>query len=110
MVAANGAPKNYDEAVERLAQEHMRLPESERPQAIYFFPDPAGQIVRLLEVTSLTPASGEVMPIPLAPSADFPFRSRIAEVTPDEWSRIESGQILMPEGWDLGRKKRLWPL
>ncbi len=58
--------------------------------------------VKLLEVNPSTSPSG-VLPIAFAPDLpSVPFASVVVEVTPDEFAKIEAGQIPLPNDWQLG--------
>jgi len=59
-------------------------------------------VVRLLEVTDLVPETGEVYPIEFGPTREMPYRTVVAQVTPEEWAQIQAGDIELPVGWDLG--------
>jgi hypothetical protein len=62
----------------------------------------SGEPVKLLEVNPATSPSG-ILPIAFAadPPA-VPFPSVVVEVTPDEFARIQEGQLVLPNGWTLG--------
>ena len=58
--------------------------------------------VKLLEVNRATSASG-VLPIAFAADPpSVPFPSVVVEVTPDEFARIQGGQLSLPNDWSLG--------
>lgn len=100
-------PTKYADAVQDLARCHAR--ELGNGVTIFSMPDPSGKNVRLLEVTGRTVPSDPVIAIPFAPSKTFPFRSLIVQVTPAEWKRIRSGDMTLPEGWNLGELRKVWP-
>src|SRR5258706_3347004 len=62
--------------------------------------------IRLLEVNEVTVPTGNVEVFGFRPSADVPFWTHVAEITPHELERIRSGQIPLPNGWDLQRAQR----
>lgn len=101
-------PKSYEEAVDVLARSHAS--ELGNGVQIFAFADPAKEQVRLLEVTDQTLPSGTVVPIGFGRAPSFPFRSQVAQVTPEEWKQIERGAIGLPAGWDLAHRSRVWPL
>lgn len=59
--------------------------------------------VRILEVNAATPATGSVEPYGFAPTADVPFRTVIAEITPEEYEQLRADPATLkhPPGWDL---------
>ena len=58
--------------------------------------------VKLLEVNPATSPSG-VFPIAFAADPPSnPFPSVVVEVTPDEYARIEHGDLRLPNDWTLG--------
>ncbi|MBY0313135.1 MAG: hypothetical protein K2W85_13780 [Phycisphaerales bacterium] len=102
----NTPPKSYVDAVRELTVAHG---EALQPgDRIFIFDDPAKREVRLLEVTSDTVPTG-VMPVAFRPQPEFPFRSVIVQITPQEWQSIEQGRLALPEGWDLASKRTAWP-
>lgn len=100
-------PNKYEQAVRELARSHAR--ELGNGVTIYALLDETGRDVQLLEVTSRTAPLGWVMVVPFAASKEFPFRTRIAQITPDEWKRVRSGEMSLPEGWEVDRLQRVWP-
>lgn len=89
------------EVVNNLAQLHFDA-DSAIEQLIWI---PNGkeeeEQVRLLEVNRTTIPSEHVLVFHFAPSLDIPFRQLIADVTPTEWKKIQSGTRPLPEGWNL---------
>lgn len=65
----------------------------------------ATEPIKLLEVNENTFASG-VHPLQFgpAPASGIPFPSVIVEVTPDEFSKIQSEELKLPRGWVLGEE------
>jgi hypothetical protein len=62
----------------------------------------AREPVKLLEVNPATSPSG-VLPIAFAADPPtVPFPSVVVEVTPDEFARIEQGELRLPNNWTLG--------
>jgi hypothetical protein len=61
--------------------------------------------IKLLEVNDNTFASG-VRPLQFgpAPASGVPFPSVIVEVTPEEFTRIQSDELKLPRGWTLGEE------
>jgi hypothetical protein len=61
--------------------------------------------IRLLEVNENTVESG-IMPLHFgpAPASGIPFSSVIIEVTPNEFKRIQSNELKLPNGWEIGEE------
>jgi hypothetical protein len=70
---------------------------------IKFFPTTSPSEVRLLEVSSAAPTTGEILPFRFA--ADIKnrveFPSIVILVSPSEWQDIQTHRLGLPEGWDL---------
>lgn len=65
--------------------------------------------IKLLEINAATPPSGSVEVFSFAPSADTPYRTVVAEITPDEFERLKRNEMKLPAGWSLAKaepKKR----
>ena len=66
--------------------------------------------IRFIEVNALltTPQVGRVESVDFSPTIDgLNFRVLVADVTPDEWQRIQDKKLLLPEGWDLKDCRKL---
>lgn len=61
--------------------------------------------IKLLEVNANTVESG-VMPLHFgpAPARGIPFSSVIIEVTPNEFEKIRSHELKLPDGWEIGEE------
>ena len=57
----------------------------------------------ILEVTEFTAPMG-VMPLGFGPDPDQGLRrpSVVIQITPEEFERIQSGELKLPEGWTVG--------
>jgi hypothetical protein len=94
------------EAAKELAKRHYEL-EAGLTQ-IFFITDKAeahvirAEPIKLLEVNSNTVESG-VMPLHFGPAPDsgIPYSSIIIEVTPNEFKKIQSHELKLPQGWDI---------
>ncbi len=62
-----------------------------------------GETIRLLEVNENTIPSG-IYPLEFgpAPASGIHFSSVIVEVTPEEFKRIQTSELHLPGGWELG--------
>lgn len=98
-------PHSYADAVALLVGWHR-----DRDDAnfiAYSFPDPQGEVVRLVEVSNLFPSVDAVRPIRFGRSADFPFPSAVALVSTQNWANILNGSLPLPEGWSLKDVQRV---
>lgn len=61
--------------------------------------------IKLLEVNAATVPSG-VLPVSFgpAPAGGIPYASVIVEVSPEEFVKIRSHELLLPQGWVLGEE------
>jgi len=68
---------------------------------VYFYADPAGLEVRLVEVVDGSPTGEEVMPFRFAPAPErgVRFPVVIVELSPEEFDRVEHGAMTLPPGW-----------
>jgi hypothetical protein len=64
-----------------------------------------GAPIKLLEVNANTSESG-VMPLQFgpAPAIGIPYASVIIEVTPNEFEKIRSKELKLPDGWSIGEE------
>jgi hypothetical protein len=94
-----------DLAAQKLAQAHYAIEPGitqifriRRADEEESFSEP----IKLLEVNENTIPSG-VMPIHFgpAPGIGVTYPSTIVEVTPDEFTRIQSKELLLPFGWTI---------
>jgi hypothetical protein len=63
--------------------------------------------VRLLEVNRLlsVPDPDVIAPTDYTPDiAGLPFIVFVADITPDQWERVEWGTLALPAGWELDGK------
>jgi predicted nucleic acid-binding Zn-ribbon protein len=61
--------------------------------------------IKLLEVNANTIPSG-ILPVSFgpAPASGIPYPSIIVEVSPEEFERIQSQELKLPRGWQLGEE------
>jgi hypothetical protein len=62
--------------------------------------------IRLLEVNAATVSTGSVEPFAFSPTQEIPFRTVIAEITPEELESLRSHPEALPQGWSLTRAER----
>lgn len=91
------------EAAERLIAWHFEV----EPELLEVFrivsddEEAQGEPIKLLEVNAATFATGSIEPFSFAPSDDVPYRTVIAEITPEELERVRRKEIALPPGWSL---------
>ena len=64
-----------------------------------------GERIKLLAVNVHTPETG-IMPLYFgpAPASGIPYPSVIIEVSPNEFEKIKSNELELPEGWGIGEE------
>src|SRR5687767_12503489 len=107
MTTSEAVPRTYDDAVRTLASWHAGLDPANIQ--IYSFPDSDQTTVRLVEISDGFPRSGRTLPVTFGRSPEFPFRSSVVLLTPDEWQEVLGGSLTLPEGWELERRQKVWP-
>jgi hypothetical protein len=85
--------------VRQLVRSHFDLEEG--IERIIWVKKDNTQDVRLIEVNRDTIPAGDFYAFYFAPSQDFPLPIRIGDVTPDEWEKIQRGEISLPPEWSL---------
>jgi hypothetical protein len=97
--------RTKNETVRELAEWHFGV-EPDLKQVIRIVADnedASDEPIKLLEVNAATVATGSVEPYAFAPSTAVPFPTVIAEVTPEEYERIQRNEIKLPKGWSLSK-------
>jgi hypothetical protein len=88
-----------------LARKHYDLEDGLSQIFVTVNADEAGRSepIKLLEVNENTVESG-IMPLHFgpAPAAGIRYSSIIIEVTPNEFEKIQSHELKLPEGWEIG--------
>jgi hypothetical protein len=97
------------DAARQLAMRHYEIEDgliqifriTDRPAAEFSEREP----IKLLEVNVNTPETG-IMPLHFGPvpASGIPYRSVIIEVSPNEFERIRSNELKLPEGWVIGEE------
>ena len=97
-----------DDAARRLIQWHFRVePELREVYRIVTDDEEAQESpIRLLEVNAATVPTGSVEPFTFSPTQEIPFRTVIAEITPEELESLWSKPEDLPKGWNLSRAER----
>jgi len=97
-----------DAAARRLIQWHFAV-EPELREVYRIVLDDEGsqeEPIRLLEVNAATVPTGSVEPFTFSPTKEIPFRTVIAEITPEELASFRSNPKAFPKGWSLSRAER----
>ena len=100
-------PATYHEAIRMLASWHGQGAEADLE--IFSFPDPLQQVVRLVEVSDVHPATGSAQEMPMGKSAEYPYGSAVVFLTHEDWRQAQAGKLRFPEGWNLSAKVNVWP-
>jgi hypothetical protein len=106
-VDAEEIPRSYAEAVDLLVKWQRESGPSDL--RLVWFPDPLNSSVRLAAVSDEFPRAGSAWALPLGPSIEFPFRSEVVMLTPEEWDQVTAGQMPLPAGWNLMSRRQVWP-
>jgi hypothetical protein len=97
-----------DAAARRLIQWHFKV-EPELREVYRIVMDNEGsrdEPIRLLEVNAATVSTGSVEPFAFSPTEEVPFRTVIAEITPEELQTLRSNPEALPKGWSLSSAER----
>lgn len=92
-----------NDAAERLIAWHFKV----EPKLLQVFrivsdnEDAPDEPIKLLEVNAATFATGSVEPFSFSPSADVPYRTVVAEITPGELECVRRNELPLPAGWSL---------
>jgi hypothetical protein len=107
MQTTDEIPRTYEEAERLLAR--WQGEGGPADLLAFAFSDPADETVRLLYVSEEFPESGAIYAMTFGRSPEIPFRSSTASATPQEWEQVQAGELLLPQGWELARKRQVWP-
>ena len=80
-----------------LAHEHFRVEDG--LERIFIMRAAESEPIKLLEVNANTISTGSVEPFSFSPTRDVPYMTEIAEITPDEFERLQGKEIQAPTGW-----------
>jgi hypothetical protein len=92
-------PQEIEELVRRFVRKLFELEEG--IEQIIWFKDGLQDEVRLLEINRDTLPAGKIMTFYHKATLDFPLSVELADATPNEWEKVKSGEMLLPEGWSL---------
>ncbi|RJP40846.1 MAG: hypothetical protein C4547_02105 [Phycisphaerales bacterium] len=98
--------RSKDAVARRLAESHYRIDPAIERIVRLISPegeDAPSEPIKLLEVNTDTSMSG-ILPVYFGPHPDSGifFASIIVEVRPEEFARIEGGELTLPDGWRAG--------
>lgn len=102
-------PETKAEAARKLAEAHFSLEKGMkkifRLKAKEEVEDAPTEPIKLLEVNASTVPTG-VLPLHFGPAlaSGIPFASIIVEVTPEEYKRIQTRQLALPQDWVIGEE------
>ena len=95
----------YDEQTQSMAANHY----ADDPflLAVWSFPDPEQQVVRLVEIANMLAPTDDVMPFGWGPMPEYgyQFPSCLILLHTDEWNKVLAGELKLPAGWDLATKQ-----
>jgi hypothetical protein len=92
--------KSVFQVAEDLARAHRA--EDPETQEVYLAPGSESSAeVRLVEISGSLGGSGEVLPFRFAPrdDLDIPYASVVVLLSPDDWQRVQNGELQLPDGW-----------
>jgi len=91
-------PQNpIGDIIERIVEEHFDIETGLQEVAVYSTDDDS--VLRLLEVNNETLPTGQVQPFVFSPNDEVQVPIIIADVTSEEWKKIQEGRISLPKGW-----------
>lgn len=97
----------YLQTARELAEAHRQADPG--TTLIYLNPDPTEQEIRLLEVSSASPTSGELYPFSFTarPDLGIHYPSVVLLLSRQEWEDLQQGKLQLPSGWTLNRLMQL---
>ena len=91
-------PRSYRQVAESLAAAHRRIDNG--IVKVFLAVDPLEREVRLVEVTTESPTTMEVLPVRFRPTREVPLPSAVLLLSPEEWAARERREIDVPDGWE----------
>jgi hypothetical protein len=94
--------KNKDQVAHDLAAAHAQPEGSVIKILRVTGPDEDAMFepIKLLEVNVDTVADG-IVPVFFGPDEEVPYPSVVIDVTPDEFRKIQSHELQLPQGWEI---------
>jgi hypothetical protein len=102
--------RSKDEVARELVDAHFRV-EPDLKTVYWILSDDESEPnepIKLLEVNAATIPMGSVEVYAFAPTREIPYRTAIAEVTPEEFERLGK-EIKLPRGWSLQNARPFHP-
>jgi len=94
-----------DEVAKQLIERHFSVdPDLVEVYRLVAHDEAPGDPIKLLEVTTSTIETGELEAFGFAPTADVPFPTVIAQITPAELEHLRGANALPPE-WNIDHVK-----
>lgn len=87
------------EVTRELVREHFRIEEGLDRVAVMRATE--SDPIKLLEVNANTLSTGNVEVFSFSPTREIPFVTEIAEITPEEFERLQGRTIRAPAGWSI---------
>ena len=100
---------SYDAAVTKLAEWYADAHNILGDLEIFEVPDPNKHTVQLIEISNSFPETGDLWPVKLRATTDFPFESAVLIATKQEWEHVRQGSLPIAANWDLRTIRRVWP-
>jgi len=94
-----------DEAAVALAERHRNI-DTETLEIVRFLSDDEDderEPIKLMEVSPATISTGQIDAFTFAATADFPYRTSLAVISPEEWALARQGELPLPNGWTWDR-------
>jgi hypothetical protein len=110
MAQVESIPGTYADAVRILADSYGASGADDL--VIFALEDQHDNTIRLIQLSDAFPDLGGIRVYRFRCSAEFPFRSAVAPVRPEQWERIRSGgkDPELPADWSLTTARQVWPL
>jgi len=99
--------KSLESVAKELAQAHRAADPA--TTTIKRFSSPKYDEIRLLEVSTDSPTTGEILPFHFDEDREggIDDPSVVILLSPEEWSWVENGTLTLPEGWDASSSQDL---
>lgn len=91
--------QEYEAFALHLARAHLVSDPS--TEEVYLAADPAGRVIRLVEVVEGVPTTGEILPFRFEPNEQtgVPLPSVLILLSREEWQQCRDGRLQLPPDW-----------